>query len=459
METKYQPFAAFDTWQDLAVNGAWGEFLGALNEMRGAADAGDVQRAVEVAVRSAALETGAIEGLYTTSRGITRAVALQGALWEAELDKLGPDVRGHFDAQLAAFDLVLDTATKRFPISEKWIRDLHAKVCAAQKTYRVWTEVGWQERPLNHGEYKREPNNVSLADGTTHWYAAVADVAPEMHRLQEELRTPAFEAVHPVLQSAYAHHALTAIHPFSDGNGRTARALASVFLYRAAGVPLVIFSDQQVRYWDALAAADRGEPQAFVTFIDDRAIDSMALVTDRLREAHSSLEDRAQKLRALFKSHGGLTHAEVGAVGYRLWQKIQTEFTELIQKSLPQGDTGAYIEQKGGQCTFWDQPYHSLPSGGAFTLHVQCRNPVQVEVMKTPWVGMANDLSNAFTFIVIDANRQNVTPLKLRIGDVTPEITQAAETLIDGWMRRNADALLDEFHNAIDAALKAQRLA
>lgn len=459
METNYQLFPAFETWKDLAVSGAWGEFLSALNEVRGAADAADVERAVEVALRSAALETGAIEGLYTTNRGITRAVALQGALWEAELDKLGPDVRGHFEAQLAAFDLVLDAATKRFPISQKWIRDLHAKVCAAQTTYRVWTEAGWQERPLNHGEYKKEPNNVTLADGTTHWYATVADVAPEMHRLQEEMLTPGFEAAHPILQTAYAHHALTAIHPFSDGNGRTARALASVFLYRTAGVPLVIFSDQWVRYWDALAAADRGEPQAFVTFIDDRAIDSMALVTDRLREAHGSLEDRAKRLRDLFKSHGGLTHAEVAAVGDRLTQKIQRDLTEMVQKSLPQGDTGAYLEQKGGPCTFWDQPYHSLPSGGAFTLHVQCRNPVQSEIQKTPWVGVANDQGNPFTFIVIDANRQAVAPLKLRIGDLNPQITQAAEALIEGWLRWNADSLLDEFHKGIDAALKAQRLA
>ncbi len=90
-----------------------------------------------MALRSAALETGAIEGLYSTNRGITRTVALQGAMWEAELDKLGPDVRGHFEAQLAALDLVLDVATKRLDISEAWIRSLHAQACARQATYRA----------------------------------------------------------------------------------------------------------------------------------------------------------------------------------------------------------------------------------------------------------------------------------------------------------------------------------
>lgn len=459
MESDYQPFAAFDAWKELAVSSAWAEYLSALDEVRRAADPTDVERAVEFALRSAALETGAIEGLYKTTQGITRAVALQGTLWEAELEKLGPDVRGHFEAQLAAFDLVLDAATKRFPISEKWMRDLHAKVCEAQQTYDVLTEVGWQKRPLPHGEYKHEPNNVTLADGSIHWYAPVADVAPEMHRLQEQMASDDFEAAHPVLRAAYAHHALTAIHPFADGNGRAARAVASVFLYRDAGVPLVIFSDQQVRYWDTLAEADQGQPQRFLTFIDDRAVDSLALVADRLREGQHSLEARAQKLRELFRSHGGLTHAEVAAVGDRLAQTIQLRLTQLVASSVPSGDISTGIEPKSGTCTFWDQPYHSLPYGGAFMLHVVCRNPIELGVQKTPWLGVANDLANPFTFIVIDANRQSVTPLRLRIHDVYPQVTQAAEALMEGWMKRNADELLEELYRAIEAALKQQRLA
>lgn len=458
METKYKPFATFEVWQDLAVGSAWGEYLSALTEVRQLADPSDVDRAVEVALRSAALETGAIEGLYATTRGVTRAVALQGALWEGELDKLGPDVRGHFEAQLTAFDLVLDSATKKFPISEKWIRDLHACVTAAQSTYKVWTDMGWQQRSLHHGEYKVEPNNVTLEDGTTHWYAAVADVPPEMQRLQEQMRSVSFEVAHPVIQAAYAHHALTAIHPFSDGNGRTARALASVFLYRAAGVPLVIFSDQDLPYRDALAVADQGDPHPFLTFIDDRAIDSMALVTSRLREAKASLEARADKLQRLFKSHGDLTHAQVTAVALRISEAIHADLTRLLGESIPQGDASLGLIPKSGACSFWDNPYHSLPSGGAFTLQVNCWQPVQVTVEITPWVGVANDLTNAFTFMVIDANRQATRPLKLRIRDLNPQMTQAATSLIEGWARINADSLLSEFHRAIEASLKAQRL-
>ncbi len=37
---------------------------------------------------------------------------------------------------------------------------------------------------------------------------------------------------HPALKSAWVHVALAAVHPFKDGNGRTARVLASLAMYR-----------------------------------------------------------------------------------------------------------------------------------------------------------------------------------------------------------------------------------
>lgn len=182
-QTNYEPFEPFAAWAGIRVGSAWFETLEALLGIRDVATQDDLDAAIEYALRAAALESGAIEGLYSTSRGVTRTVALQGAMWEAELAKLGRDVRGHFEAQLAAFELVLDAATKQFPMTEAWLRDLHATACAGQETYKVWTDSGWQDRQLKHGAYKTEPNNVGLADGTTHWYAPWADVPAEMHRL------------------------------------------------------------------------------------------------------------------------------------------------------------------------------------------------------------------------------------------------------------------------------------
>lgn len=457
-DSYYEPFASFSGWEGYSIGTTWVEFLAALDLVRKTAAPDDLQRALDVALRSAALETGAIEGLYSTTRGVTRTVALQGALWEAELDKLGPDVRGHFDAQLAALELVLDAATTLTPMSEAWLRSLHAQVCANQKTFKVLTPQGWQDRALVPGAYKTDPNNVTLADGRTHWYCPVDQVGPEMHRLQEEMRSASFAEAHPVIQSAFAHHALTAVHPFADGNGRTARALASVFLYRAAGIPLIVFSDQQEPYWDALAAADARDPQPFVGFINDRAIDAMALVTNRLRDAKRPLEARAADLRKLVRAHGGLTLGEVAAVGDRLMSTIHRDLLPLVGESLSRADfsLGAGLKQGRQQCDF-GAPYHTLPQGGAFTLWVQSMDPLlPANVETTPFVGIADSASNPFTFIVIDANRPGQVPLKMRLRDMHPSITKAAVELIDGWVHQTAGNVLDDLINAVGGSNQVQ---
>ena len=453
--TAYEPFAPFSAWAGVPAGNAWGEFLAELDRMREAATAEDLQAALDIALRSAALESGAIEGLYATSRGVTRTVALQGAMWEAELDKLGEDVRGHFEAQLAAFDLVLDAATKRYPITEAWLRNLHATACAAQSTYQVLTAVGWQTRELQHGAYKDSPNNVAQADGTTHWYAPVGDVPAEMHRLITEMGLAEFGAAHPVLQAAFAHHALTAIHPFSDGNGRVARALASVFLYRAAGIPLVIFSDQQEQYWDALADADVGRPQGFVIFTDDRALDTMALVTDRLRDVRSPLEGQAAALRSLFRAHGGLTHAQVQAVGRRLSQhlnqRVEAQFGEIASQLQPDVHAQFMPLHSIDPGPLSDQPYHLVTGDSEFRL--MCHQPIRVEASILLLVGAANDIANHFAFIVVDARHQEVPALKLRVSDLHPAISAATEARIDGWVRHALSTALKELHASFASAL------
>jgi hypothetical protein len=70
----------------------------------------------------------------------------------------------------------------------------------------------------------------------------------------------------PEVRSAWLHHAFTQIHPFQDGNGRMARALASIDFIRAGLFPLVVDrSDRDSTYMPALRAADGGDLAPLVT--------------------------------------------------------------------------------------------------------------------------------------------------------------------------------------------------
>lgn len=297
----YKPFPSFAEWMAKSTvdSERWERYADVIRKLRG--DSPDLlPRALEVVKRAAAWDTGAIEGLYPTDRGFTLTVAMAVTAWESLVEQKGPNVRPLFESQLKAYDYVLDFATHRTPVAEAWIRELHKVVCEAQHTYEVQTPIGKQHHPLPKGEYKRNPNHVVQRDGSIHSWSPVDLTPAEMHRLCEELRTEAFDVAHPIMQSAYAHHAFVSVHPFADGNGRVARALASVFTYRAESIPLLILKGD-VEYLPALEAADSGDVQRFVDFVREKAIDTIRLTEESFRAAKApSLEAALNELTGLY---------------------------------------------------------------------------------------------------------------------------------------------------------------
>jgi len=73
--------------------------------------------------------------------------------------------------------------------------------------------------------------------------------------------------MHPVEFAALAHHKIVYIHPFFDGNGRTARLLMDLLLMRA-GFPLaVVLKNDRKKYYQTLEQADKEKFSPFVDFI------------------------------------------------------------------------------------------------------------------------------------------------------------------------------------------------
>jgi len=285
----YQPFPAFADWPVVFDPTLVDQYADHLGQVRESATPEAQAKAREITTRYAAVDTGAIEGLYTTDRDFTKTVATRSEHWRQALDLRGQQVKRSIGDALDGYDYVLDAVTRATPITAKWIRQLHAVITKHQETYNVVTDLSGQlmggRRPLPHGEYKTMPNNPTNASaGRLHDYAPPLDTSAEMIRLCDELVTGGFAAAHPVVQAAFAHYGYVCIHPFADGNGRVARALASVFLYRAFGVPLVIFADQRAEYIDALERADDGDPRDFIGFMQERVIDAVQLATLTMAE-------------------------------------------------------------------------------------------------------------------------------------------------------------------------------
>lgn len=300
--------------------------------LRGTASQEDLDLALETARRTAAVDTNAIEGVFTTDRGFTRIVATKASGWKQLMSSKGDHALPSFEDTLAGIELVLDHTTAQRPVTETVVRKLHETMLRSHETHTVYVSVNGelvpQTQKLPKGEYKHHANNPTRTDGSVHAYAPAEDTAFEMSRFIDELRSAEFEAAHPISQTAYAHYAFVCIHPFADGNGRVARALASIYLYCSPGVPLVIFHDQRAKYIDALEAADRGQFHSLMRFIADEVTDTVNLINDELSGPVSG--SSAGELAALL-SEDGFPSTALDAAG-RMQEILREELHARLEK-------------------------------------------------------------------------------------------------------------------------------
>ena len=221
--------------------------------------------------REWAIETGLIERLYVLDRRAVQLLIDRGI--DASLiprnpvsdrDNTASMIRDHE----AALDGIFDFVKSRRALTTGYIKEIHALMTRRQGTVEGKDRYGRKvETPLLHGDYKRMPNNPRRPDGEMYEYCPPEHVASEMDRLIAMHREHA--GVSPEVEAAWLHHRFTQIHPFQDGNGRVARALATLVLVKAGWFPLVVRDRQRGAYIDDLEAADDGNLEGLVRYFAD----------------------------------------------------------------------------------------------------------------------------------------------------------------------------------------------
>lgn len=162
---------------------------------------------------------------------------------EDGLTVAGKPLRDHLEAQghAEAFDRMLALAHNR-AISEDDVRELH----------RLFYQ---RLDPEQAGRYRTVQIYLS---GSEYRPPAPAQV-PELMRRFGAAIPERRGALAPVWFAAWLHYELVTIHPFVDGNGRTARLLMNLALLQD-GYPLAIIPPlRRAEYIQALAAAQTGQ--------------------------------------------------------------------------------------------------------------------------------------------------------------------------------------------------------
>jgi Fic family protein len=95
------------------------------------------------------------------------------------------------------------------------------------------------------------------------------------------------DELRPIELAAFFHHKLVYIHPFLDGNGRTARLLMNVILMRS-GYPLtILLKVDRPKYLRTLSDADNGNMVPFANFLAnciERSLDIYLLAFEKEAE-------------------------------------------------------------------------------------------------------------------------------------------------------------------------------
>lgn len=167
-----------------------------------------------------------------------------------------------------AIDLVETLAHARRPLTEEDVKEIHRLVLAgiddahAGRYRAVQVRIGGsQYLPPPAGQVPRRMKQLFE-------WLEVAEV-PDRFGFDANL--------HPVYAAAKAHLELAAIHPFVDGNGRTARLLQNLLLKRRGFPPAVIRLEERLEYYQALEeATTAGSEESFIRLVAraaDRSLD------------------------------------------------------------------------------------------------------------------------------------------------------------------------------------------
>lgn len=181
-----------------------------------------------------------------------------------------------------------------------------AESLSAEAILSMHAELGGGDDPRNAGRFRREWVWIGGNSPVTAAYTATRfeNVEPAIEDLIAFLRRVDVE---PLTQAAIAHAQFETIHPFTDGNGRTGRALvAAVLRHRGVATNLSVpissglLSDMGA-YIDALTRYRSGDPQPIVTLFaeaSERAVANAALLQQDVTDVRARILGTAERKTA-----------------------------------------------------------------------------------------------------------------------------------------------------------------
>jgi Fic family protein len=117
------------------------------------------------------------------------------------------------------------------------------------------------------GGILRSGQELVLISGVKVLLAPPNEVKGLVNQFLEWLAESTRSGMHPFLLAVTCHCIFVRIHPFRNGNGRMARLLMNLVLFRAKYPALVVLNSKRNQYMDAIHQWQNGDAQPLTKFM------------------------------------------------------------------------------------------------------------------------------------------------------------------------------------------------
>ncbi len=238
--------------------------------------------------------SNSIEG-NTLTRRETRTIMVGNVTVEGKPIKDVLEMKQHDDLITS----IIKMGKGELNISEKRIREIHTGIMHEEDPEKVKLIGQWKTQPNYLFNYKNERFD----------FVAPGEVKERMHILidwinaeKEKLKRKDKNAIHPVQLAFQFHLDYITIHPFYDGNGRTARILTNLILISYGYPPLYIKVEEKGVYYQYLSDIQGygGNPDLFYDFMAGLLLRSQQIVLDAIEgKSVDEPEDLDKKISML----------------------------------------------------------------------------------------------------------------------------------------------------------------
>lgn len=247
-----------------------------------------------------AVSSSAIEGIHTTVETLLEAQATA----PTEGDPASKEALRYKQALQSGFDLF----KKLKSLSTRVILDIHSKLM------------------LTGGRFKTQENKIARSGHVVYTPPALTHISALMSNWERYVHSDE-RGADPLIKAAISHYQFEAIHPFSDGNGRTGRIalVLQLALYKLLDFPILHISGYLMRrrseYCALLLEISRKE--SWIPFIKfmirgfyEQALSTRKVIMDIAEERRKMKRVLKEKLSAALYSQDFLDHLFAYPVTY-----------------------------------------------------------------------------------------------------------------------------------------------